>query len=313
MNIVVTGGAGFIGSHLVQALHTAGHTVTVIDDLNDYYNPDYKRANLELIQPEQFFQIDLRNAAEVEKVFAQTAFDVIVHLGARAGVRPSLQQPDLYTAVNVIGTLNLLNAAVKYKIPRIIFGSTSAVYGNSTVLPFTETADVSAPISPYAATKRAAELLCAEYHEKFGLQATILRFFTVYGERGRPDMAPYLFTKAVLAHEPITRYGDGETSRDYTYISDVIAGIMAAIAKPFPFEIINLGNNHGVSLNTFIQTVEKVTGETAVIIPSTMQPGDVNHTLADITKAKHLLDWEPQIDLTTGLTRFVEWYKANRL
>jgi len=313
MKIVVTGGAGFIGSHLIQALHGVGHSVTVIDELNDYYDPALKRANLELIKPEQFFQTDLRDADAVERIFAAEHYDAIIHLGARAGVRPSLLQPDLYTSVNVLGTLNLLNAAVQHNVPQFIFGSTSAVYGNSTVLPFQETADVSAPISPYAASKRSAEILCEEYQKKFGLLVTVLRFFTVYGERGRPDMAPYLFTKAVLTHQPITRYGDGSTSRDYTYVTDIVAGIMLAIANPFPFEIINLGNNHGVPLNDFIHTIEQVTGETAVLIPSTMQAGDVNHTLADVSKAKQLLGWEPQVGLVAGLTHFVKWFKTNRL
>lgn len=313
MTILVTGGAGFIGSHLIQALQRLEHTVINLDELNDYYAPEFKRANLALLQPHSFYQIDVCDATAVEHIFSQHQIDLVIHLGARAGVRPSLFEPDLYQRVNVQGTATLIEAAVRHGVPRFIFGSTSAVYGNTTPLPFAETATHLEPVSPYASTKLQAEALLRTAHEQHDIQTTILRFFTVYGERGRPDMAPYIFTQAVLRGQSIKKFGDGSTSRDYTYIDDIIQGILTAIARPLPFEIINLGNNHGVSLNEFIATLEMITGQTAVIEPCPPQPGDVNHTLADITKAQRLLDYQPATPLAVGLERFVTWYKAHRL
>lgn len=312
MTVLVTGGAGFIGSHLIQALQRREITVVNIDELNDYYNPVFKKSNLALLEQHPFYQIDVCDGAALDTIFQQHAIDLIVHLGARAGVRPSLQQPELYERVNVGGTRTLLETAVRYHVPRFIFGSTSAVYGNTTPLPFAETATTLQPVSPYAATKLAAEALLRDYHAKFGMQTTSLRFFTVYGERGRPDMAPYLFTEALLHNQPIKKFGDGSTSRDYTSIDDIISGMMAAIERPFPFEIINLGNHTGVSLNAFIATLEEITGQTALIEALPAQAGDVNHTLADISKAERLLNYHPSTPLRVGLERFVEWYKKNR-
>lgn len=313
MTILVTGGAGFIGSHLIQALQRLGEHVMNIDELNDYYNPEFKRQNLALLKPHPFYQIDVCNEAAVEQVFRAHQIDVVIHLGARAGVRPSLQQAALYKRVNVGGTKNLIAAAVRHGVSHFIFGSTSAVYGNTTLLPFVETAMNLQPVSPYAVTKLQAEHDLQQAHEQHGLQTTILRFFTVYGERGRPDMASYAFTEAVLRRQPIQKFGDGSTSRDYTYIDDIISGIVAALERPWPFEIINLGNHQAVTLNEFIATLEQVTGKTALITPQPMQAGDVTHTLADIYKAARLLDYYPTTPLAVGLERFVEWYKKNRL
>ena len=312
MTVLVTGGAGFIGSHVIQALQNLGHSVVNIDELNDYYNPEFKRANLALLNKHTFYEIDFCDAAAVETVFAQHEFDTIIHLGARAGIRPSLAQPELYTKVNVFGTTTLLNAAVKYHVPQFIFGSSSSVYGNNTPLPFVESAAVHDPVSPYAATKLAAEQIVTSYQAKHKFNATILRFFTVYGERGRPDMAPYLFTDAVLQGKPIKKFGDGSSSRDYTYVADIVSGIVAAVQKPFSFEIINLGNSHAVTLNEFIQTLETITGKTAQFEQLPPQAGDVGHTLADISKAKRLLGYEPHTSLAEGLERFVHWFQSNR-
>jgi UDP-glucuronate 4-epimerase len=221
MKILITGGAGFIGSHVVQALQ-AEHEVVIIDDFNDYYSPTFKRENIALLKPAAIYEADITNAEAIDAVFKKHAFDCIIHLAARAGVRPSIANPHIYTEVNVVGTTNILQAAAKYSVPRIIIGSTSAVYGNSSPVPFTETFEVSQPISPYAASKRSAELMAYTFHHLYHIKTTILRFFTVYGERGRPDMAPYLFTQAILRGTPIKKFGDGTTSRDYTYVADII-------------------------------------------------------------------------------------------
>ncbi len=313
MTILVTGGAGFIGSHLIQALQAAGHSVVNVDEVNDYYDPAFKRQNLALLKPHAFYEIDVRDAQKLEQVFQENQIDAIVHLGARAGVRHSLQNPELYQTVNYGGTKNLLALANQYQVKQFIFGSTSAVYGHSTPLPFSETATDLVPLSPYAATKLAAEALLRSEHDRTQLPTTILRFFTVYGERGRPDMAPYLFTEAILKGLPIKKYGDGTSSRDYTYVGDIVAGIMAALAKPFAFEIINLGNNHSVTLNEFIATAERITGKIANLIPSPIQPGEMQHTLANISKAQELLGYQPTTALEQGLQKFVSWYTTNRL
>ncbi|MFA6474989.1 MAG: NAD-dependent epimerase/dehydratase family protein [Patescibacteria group bacterium] len=311
MIILVTGGAGFIGSHLIQALHQAGHVIVNVDEMNDYYNPVFKIQNLELFSAYKnytFYKTDICDRVSLEKIFETHQPDVVIHLGARAGVRPSVQNPALYKRVNYEGTKQLVDLAKQFGVKQFIFGSTSAVYGNITP-PFSESITNLSPVSPYAVYKLQAE----QYLSKKILPTTILRFFTVYGERGRPDMAPYLFTEAVLNHKPIHKFGDGTTSRDYTYIQDIISGIMAAINHPLDFEIINLGNHQAVSLNDFIKTLENITGQTAVIEPQPSQTGEMQHTLADISKARRLLDYSPTTSLQVGLTQFVNWYKTHRL
>lgn len=312
MEILVTGGAGFIGSHLIQALQRAGHSIINIDELNDYYNPDFKKYNLAQLSPHSFYHGSVCDEKFLQTIFQKHSIETIVHLGARAGVRPSIQQPQLYETVNFGGTKTLVEMAVRYRVKQFIFGSTSAVYGNTTLLPFSESTLDLQPISPYAISKLKAEEQLRMMHEKTGLPITILRFFTVYGERGRPDMAPYLFTEAILQGKPIKKFGDGSTSRDYTYIDDIIVGIMAAIQQPFDFEIINLGNHQAVSLNEFITTLEKVTEKKALIEQQSAQAGDVQHTLADINKAQRLLRYQPTTSLETGLRKFVDWYYATR-
>ena len=310
--ILVTGGAGFIGSHLVQSLIQAGHSVVNIDELNDYYNPEFKHYNLAQLPRHPFYQGNICDAALLHTVFQKHRINKVIHLGARAGVRPSIQQPQLYEAVNYGGTAQLVDIATQHGIEQFIFGSTSAVYGNTASLPFTEEIVNLSPISPYAISKLKAERYLQEHHVRTDLPLTILRFFTVYGERGRPDMAPYLFTEAILHQQPIKKFGDGSTSRDYTYIADIIAGIMVAVQQPFDFEIINLGNSRAVTLNEFISTLEQATGKTAVIEQLPAQSGDVNHTLADVSKAQRLLGYQPTTSLETGLRKFVGWYVATR-
>lgn len=313
MNILVTGGAGFIGSHVVEALEQRGDKVVVIDNFNDYYNPGYKCANVKLFSTAQVYEVDICDVAKLESIFQQHHFDCIIHLAARAGIRPSLLQPQLYHDVNVIGTQNLINLAVQYQVPQFVFGSSSSVYGNSTTIPYTETDTSGATISPYAATKLAGEQLLYTAAQQHKLQITCLRFFTVYGERGRPDMAPYLFTEAILKHKPIKKFGNGTTSRDYTYIADIVQGILAAVQNPLDYEIINLGNHHTVTLNEFIATVEQLTSEQAIIEALPPQTGDMPHTWADITKAQHLLNYQPTTSFQQGIEKFINWYKHNRV
>ncbi len=315
--ILITGCAGFIGSHCTKALLKAGHKVIGLDNLNDYYNPLWKKQNLKEFENENNFtfnQLDIIDQEMVEKQILQKAkIDKILHLAARAGVRPSIKTPLVYEKVNVLGTLNLLELAKKYQIPHFVFASSSSVYGNQQSVPFKETDPVNQPISPYAATKKSAEMLCYTYAHLYNIKMTCLRFFTVYGPAGRPDMAPYLFTKAIFNDQVITKFGEGTTRRDYTYIDDIVQGVVNALSRPFRFEIINLGNNQPVSLNKFLDLLQEIIGKKAKIKQIQMQPGDVDQTYADITKAQKLLDFEPSTSFTQGLKKFVPWYKENRL
>jgi UDP-glucuronate 4-epimerase len=307
---LVTGGAGFIGSHTSRALLSQGDEVVIVDNFNDYYNPGIKEKNVEdlVANGAELHRLDIRDQEGVAKLVALTKPDKIVHIAARAGVRPSIQDPLLYEQVNVGGTVNLLEAARASEVPHFVFASSSSVYGNSDKIPFSEDQPVDNPISPYAATKRAGEMFCENYSRLFGLQTTCLRFFTVYGPSGRPDMAPYLFTKAISAGRPIKRFGDGSTKRDYTFISDIVAGVVAATENPFPFEIINLGNHQTVSLTEFITTIEDILGKKAVIEQHPKQPGDVDMTYANIDKAKRLLNYDPKTNIKQGMSKFIEWY-----
>ncbi len=315
MNILVTGGAGFIGSHLIEALHAAGHVVINVDEVNDYYDVNFKIYNLSILKDYDryhFYQTDINDEEKLIEIMQRHLPEVVVHLGARAGVRRSMEEPKLYRESIYQGTQRLYAVAQRCHVQQFIFGSTSSVYGNSTV-PFTETAQQLQPISEYAKLKLLTEQWLEEQHTATALPTTILRFFTVYGERGRPDMAPYLFTKAILTQQPITQYGDGSNSRDYTYIADIIAGIMAAIQTRFDFEIINLGNNQGVTLKEFIHTLEQITTLTAKMEFQPQPQWDANHTLANIDKAKRLLNYQPHTNLEAGLSKFVDWFRRHRL
>lgn len=307
---LITGGAGFIGSHLTDALVQRGDAVVILDDFNEYYDPNLKRKNYSKHAHNPnvvLVEADIRNSEVVENIVQKHQPQCVVHLAARAGVRPSLVDPKLYYDVNVMGTLNVLEAMKRHKVPRLVFASSSSVYGNRTSGPFKETDNTDNQVSPYGASKKAGELLCHTYAHLYGIKTTCLRFFTVYGPRNRPDMACYLFTDAILKGQPITMYGDGTTGRDYTFIDDTVAGIMAAIDNPFAFEVINLGNSSPVLLKDLITTIEAVTGNKASIKPQPKQPGDVDLTFADITKAKALLGWEPKISLEAGLKSLHAW------
>jgi UDP-glucuronate 4-epimerase len=310
MRILVTGGAGFIGSHLVEKLLTAGHSVAILDDFNDFYDPQIKRANIEKISKDvPVHHVDLRENAAVRNLFHREKFDTIAHLAARAGVRPSIQHPQLYYDTNVTGTLHLLEAARATGVERFIFASSSSVYGVSKTVPFSEEQHLTQTISPYAATKLAAEFLCSTYSHLYQLRVVALRYFTVYGPRQRPDLAIHQFTKKIHAGQPIDQFGDGTTRRDYTYIDDIIQGTMAALIYNGPlFDIFNLGESETIQLKDLIEKIEKSLGQKAKINQLPEQPGDVPLTCADISKARRLLGYNPTTQLSEGLPRFIEWF-----
>ena len=313
MNILITGGAGFIGSHLTERLLLRGDRVVVLDNFNDYYDPEVKKRNIApSLQNPAFTLIkgDILDKALLKNVFNENSFDIIVHLAARAGVRPSLEQPLLYEKVNCEGTLNLLEAARIHGIKRFDFASSSSVYGNVKEIPFSEDARVDRPVSPYAATKAACELFCHNYHHLYGISVNALRFFTVYGPRQRPDMAIHKFTNLIAHDEPIPFYGDGETARDYTFIDDILNGIIASIDRDLGFQIINLGESRTTTLSELVAIIEKHLGKKATLKKLPLQPGDVTITCADITGAKNLLDYNPSTTVDEGVRSFVEWYKT---
>jgi UDP-glucuronate 4-epimerase len=314
-NILVTGGAGFIGSHLVDHLLAEKRwRVTVVDDFNDFYAPGIKRENVrahEQASEYRLVEADIRDRAALESVFAGTRFDVIAHLAARAGVRPSLQEPVLYTETNINGTLNLLELARRHQVGQFVFGSSSSVYGINAKVPFSEEDPIRQPISPYAATKAAGELLCHSYTHLYGIRCVCLRFFTVYGARQRPDLAIHKFARLIEGGQPIPVFGDGTTRRDYTYIDDIIAGVRAAIDyQSSPYEVINLGESRTVELRELIALLEKELDRNAIIDRQPLQPGDVPQTFADIKKARRLLGYNPQTQIEDGIHRFVEWFRS---
>ncbi len=312
-NILITGGAGFIGSHLVERLLGENlWRVSVADDFNDFYSPQVKRANVSAFLNNPNFslhEIDIRNASALRSIFRENHFETIVHLAARAGVRPSLLEPKLYSETNVGGTLNMLEAAREFGVKQFIFGSSSSVYGINCKIPFSEDDKISRPISPYAATKAAGELLCHTYAHLYDIRAVCLRFFTVYGARQRPDLAIHKFSRLISENRPIEMFGDGTSERDYTYIDDVIAGVRAAIDYDrSDYEIFNLGESETVKLRDLIKLLEENLGRRALIEQRPMQAGDAPRTFADIRKAKQLLGYSPQTKIEAGIKKFVEWF-----
>ncbi|MDT5272978.1 MAG: UDP-glucuronate 4-epimerase [Acidobacteriota bacterium] len=312
-NVLITGGAGFIGSHLVaRLLAEGGWRVVVLDDFNDFYDPALKRRNVEPHLGREEFELreaDIRDRAALDEVFKGTQFDCIVHLAARAGVRPSLAEPVLYTETNINGTVNLLELAREHDVRQFVFGSSSSVYGENEKVPFAEDDPVNRPISPYAATKAAGELLCHTYSHLFGLRCLCLRFFTVYGARQRPDLAIHKFARLISEGKPIPVFGDGTTRRDYTYVDDIIAGVRAAMDyDASDYEVVNLGGSRTVSLSELIALLERELGQKAVIDRQHPQPGDVPRTFADVSKARRLLGYDPQTPIEEGIRRFVEWF-----
>lgn len=315
-NLLITGGAGFIGSHLVdRLLATDIERITVVDDFNDFYNPTIKRGNIREHQNDpryRIHEVDIRDRATLEHVFNESNFDCVVHLAARAGVRPSLAEPQLYTETNINGTVNLLELARHHEIKQFVFGSSSSVYGINAKVPFSEDDPIRQPISPYAATKGAGELLCHTYSHLYGLRCVCLRFFTVYGPRQRPDLAIHKFAKLISQHKPIPVFGDGTTRRDYTYIDDIIDGVTAAIDyDQSNYEVINLGESRTVELRELISLLEKELDTHAIIERQPPQPGDVPQTFADVSKARALLNYQPKTQIEDGLRRFVEWFRMS--
>jgi UDP-glucuronate 4-epimerase len=319
-NVLLTGGAGFIGSNLAEALLRQGHRLTIVDHLDEFYSPAWKKANLEALRAAgafEFSSADIRHFEALRALVAKARPEAIIHLAARAGVRPSIEQPRLYQEVNVGGTLNLLELAREFGVGKFVFGSSSSVYGATSRAPFSEDQHELHPISPYAATKLAGEMLGYTYAHLYGLRVVCLRFFTVYGPRQRPDLAIHKFTALVEHGQPIPVFGDGSTGRDYTYVDDIVAGILAALdfepergASRPPFEVFNLGNSHPVTLNELIAALERATEKKAIRDPRPAQAGDVPLTWADISKAGRLLGYQPQVRLDEGLRRFVAWYRA---
>jgi UDP-glucuronate 4-epimerase len=311
--ILVTGGAGFIGSHTTQALLDRGDEVVCLDNFNDYYSPARKYANVAPFLDRSGYTLiegDVRDRDTLETLVSAHKPERIAHIAAMAGVRYSLQHPDLYEEVNVRGTLNVLEVARQHEIKDIVFASTSSIYGSRQKVPFSEDDRVDWPVSPYAATKRACELMGYTYHHLYDINFTALRFFTVYGPRGRPDMAAWLFTEAVFRGTALKMFGDGSSSRDYTYIDDIVQGVLAAIDKPMGYEIINLGNNHTIYLRDFVDMVQEFVGTAANIVHRPMPPGDVPRTCADISKAQRLLGYDPRTPFVEGLKKFVDWYRS---
>ncbi len=311
----MTGGAGFVGSHLVEQLLVEGvGRVTVVDDFNDFYAPAVKRANVAPHMNRDDFQLieaDIRDRAALARTFAEARFDCIVHLAARAGVRPSLAEPMLYAETNINGTLNLLELAREHAVKQFVFGSSSSVYGINAKVPFDEDEPIRQPISPYAATKAAGELICHTYAHLYGIRCVCLRFFTVYGARQRPDLAIHKFARLISEGRAIPVFGDGTTRRDYTFVDDIIAGVRAAIDyEASMYEVINLGESRTVELRDLIALLEKELGREAVIDRQPAQPGDVPQTFADITKARRLLGYNPQTPIEEGIRRFVEWFRG---
>jgi len=314
MSVLVTGGAGFIGSHLLDALAAQGRRAVCLDNFNDYYPPALKRRNIRGALATGLVELVEGDICDLElcrRVFERHGVRRVVHLAARAGVRPSIEQPLLYERVNCAGTLNLLECAREAGVEMFVFGSSSSVYGVSTRVPFREDDPVEAPISPYAASKRAGELYCHVYHRLYGLPVVCLRFFTVYGPRQRPDLAISTFAARIMRGEPIQMFGDGSSRRDYTHVSDTVAGVLAAMDSNLPFEIINLGNSRPVALRELISLIETALGKKARIERLPDQPGDVPLTCADISKARRLLGYEPRVPIEAGIRQYVEWLEAS--
>ncbi len=319
--ILVTGGAGFIGSHLSERLLKEGNKVLVIDNFNDYYNPKIKRNNIEEVKKTcldnnislnnyKVFEGDIRDNNFLKEVFSNK-IDSVMHLAAMAGVRPSIQNPSLYYDVNITGTVNLLERCRESGIKQFVFASSSSVYGNNEKIPFSENDRVDNPISPYAATKKSGELLCHTYHHLFDINIACLRFFTVYGPRQRPDLAINKFTTLIMEDKEIPFYGDGTTSRDYTYVEDIVSGIVSSInyvnKEEKVFEIFNIGGDKTVSLNEMVKTIEDVLGKKAKLNRLPMQPGDVNRTCADISYSKKIIGYNPKTTFKEGIRKFIEW------
>lgn len=316
MQVLITGGAGFIGSQLIELLLDQGNEVACVDNFDVFYDPAIKRSNIEKALKNDKYHLlegDIRDKEFMLDCFNEYNFDTVVHLAARAGVRPSIEQPELYFDVNINGTLCLLEVMKEQKVSKLVFISSSSVYGNNPKVPFSEADNVDHPISPYAASKKSGELLCHTYHHLHDFDIFCLRLFTVYGPRQRPEMAIHYFANNILDEKEIKVFGNGSSKRDYTYIEDILAGISSAINKVKGFEVINLGESQTIELSKLITLLENNLGKSAIIDRQPLQPGDVDLTYADIEKAKQLLDYDPNFLIEKGIEKFVNWLKQDRL
>lgn len=314
-SVLVTGAAGFIGSHVVEMLLQRGDRVVGIDNFNTYYAPDRKRANLEEVRSASpverwtFVEGDIRERALIGRLFAEERFDAVVHLAAMAGVRASTEDPHLYIDVNLVGTVNLLDAARDTGVGNFVFASTSSAYGTTNQIPFVETDNADRPLAPYPATKRAAEMLGYSYHHLYGLNFTAVRFFTVYGPRNRPDMMAYKVFDNIFVGREVPLYNNGQMHRDWTYVGDIAAGVIAAVDRPLGYEIVNLGRGEPVLLADFVRYVEELVGRSARLAPAPMMDADVAYTYADVSKARRLLGYDPGVSVQDGVERFWHWYQ----
>ena len=316
--VLVTGGAGFIGSSVAEALLIRGDDVVIVDEMNDYYDVRIKENNLRRLRelcPNNdrltIYKGDICDEEFMLQVFEKERPRWVCHMAARAGVRPSIQDPYVYIHSNIRGTTHLMELSHKFGVENFVFASSSSVYGGSKSTYFSEEENVDNPVSPYAASKKACELLAYTYHHLYNLNVTGLRFFTVYGPNGRPDMAPFKFVDRVSRGVEIQKFGDGTSSRDYTYISDIVDGVLRSIDRPYSYQVFNLGKGNGTSLNEFISIVQKHVGKEAIIQQKPDQPGDVPYTCADVSKARVLLGYEAKVSFDEGIRRTVDWYRSN--
>lgn len=315
MNILVTGAAGFIGSHTAERLIELGHFVTGVDNFDPFYPVRIKQLNLSGLLKNQQFQFhdaDIRDHKTMDGIFSANKIDLVIHLAAKAGVRPSIDSIAEYYDVNVNGTVSLLESMRIHEVKKLVFASSSSIYGNNKKVPFSETDRVDNPISPYASTKKSGELLCHVYNHLYEFDITCLRFFTVFGPRQRPDLAIHKFTKLIDEGKPIPFYGDGSTSRDYTYVEDIVNGINCALSHIGGYKIYNIGESKVINLKKLVETIENILGKKAILNQLPLQPGDVTKTYADISKAKEEIGYNPKYDIETGIRKFVEWYKSNK-
>lgn len=312
---MVTGGAGFIGSHLSEALLERGLRVVVLDSFDDFYDPATKRSNIEAAQTSPNYRLvcgDIRDAGALDAAFDGEKIETVYHLAARAGVRPSIRDPVLYSSVNLDGTTRLLEACRRHGVRRFVFGSSSSVYGNNDKVPFSEDDPVDRPISPYAATKKAGEVICHTYHHLYGIAVCCLRFFTVYGPRQRPEMAIHAFTRLLAGGNSIEQFGDGSTARDYTYVSDIVDGILAAGEHCRDYHIWNLGGSRTIALSDLVAKIAERLGVTPEIRRLPAQPGDVERTWADVTRSERELHWQARVAIDEGLDRFIRWFRQQQ-
>ncbi len=313
--VLVTGGAGFIGSHLAERLLDRGDGVVVLDNFDAFYDPAIKRRNVAAAAGHPAYELvegDIRDDAALERLFAAQRFDAVVHLAARAGVRPSIAEPALYTSVNLDGTTRLLEACRRHGVTRFVFGSSSSVYGNNKKVPFSEDDPVDHPISPYAATKKAGEVLCHAHHHLFGIRVACLRFFTVYGPRQRPEMAIHKFARLLAEGAEIDQYGDGSSARDYTYVADIVDGILRALDRCAGYHVWNLGGSRTITLRELIEKIAAGLGVPLRVRVLEAQPGDVDRTWADVSRVRRELQWSPRVDLDEGLALFLDWLNKER-